>query len=253
MNSIDPPKWLERAKEHLRYGHLQHFTMDMLHVRLEDILTDSCFYLSAGTDITPIVAFKDVIYSYILCDEGVYSELKGIKDKFLRGLIKVKDRLIRHGFLEIQKFNLDRHFLRIRDRRTTYGQVQNPKMKNCEISFWSKDDKVYSIMYIMHDNTCAYSELYKQNGITPKAVCENRADGGYLYRGYPEESEERNALLPFPEFVLGQTCSVANASQYETLSDKVEYLGDFGDGYLCLRGRVPSKIVHETTANKSLE
>lgn len=224
------PKWLSRANDHIKHGYLEHFTMDMLHVRIKDILTDSCFYLSAGADITPIVAFKDVIYSYILCDEYLYDSIDGIDNKFNGILVKLKDRLIQQGFCEIQKFNIDKHFTGIKDRHWSNGYVS--KMKNCEISFWNRENKIYSILYINHDNTYTYSDLYIKNEIIPKAICELLPEGGSLSSNEENKGggptltvEEKKNILP--EYVLGHTYSIGDHEKYEKISDEVEYYGDY--------------------------
>jgi hypothetical protein len=226
----NPPRWLERAKDHIKYGHLEYFTMDMLHVNVADILKDSCFYLSAGADITPIVAFKDLIYSYILCDQYLYDSIEGISDRFLGILVKLKDRLIQQGFLEIQKFNLDKHFLGIKDRRFSNGYIS--KLENCEISFWSREDKIYSVIYINHDNTYTYKDLYIGNDIMPKAICELLPEGGSLksneeyQAGGPTLTVEQKKNV-LPEYVLGHTYSIGDARKYEIISGDVEYFGDY--------------------------
>ncbi|MDX2283488.1 MAG: hypothetical protein NW241_04970 [Bacteroidia bacterium] len=230
----DMPKWLRKAKYRIESGRLEHFTIEMLHITIRDVLEDSCFYLSAGADITPIVAFKDIIYSYILCDEYLYDSIKGVDNKFNGILVKVKDRLIQQEFFEIQKFNIDKHFVGIKDRYWGNGYVS--RMKNCEISFWSRENKIYSAMYINHHNTCAYTDLYIKNDIMPKAICEILSEGGSLCSSLENQGskltltvEEKKNVLP--EYVLGHTYSIGDIAQYEKLPDKVEYFGDYGPEY----------------------
>ena len=233
-NNDNQPKWLQRAKDHIKFGQLEHFTMDMLHIGVKDILSESCFYLSAGADITPIVAFKDVIFSYILCDEHLYNAIEGIESKFNGILVKLKDRLIQQGFCEIQKFNLDKHFIGIKDRHWSNGYVS--KLKNCEISFWNRENMIYSIMYINHDNTYTYTDLYIKNNIVPKAICEILPDGGSLCSNIENQGgaptltvEEKKNVLP--DYLLGHTYSIGDIEQYEKLPDKVDYYGDYGPEY----------------------
>ena len=64
------PRWLEKASRYLRDYDLQAFTDKISSVHIKEILEDSCYYLSAGADITPIIAFKDFIFSYILSDKN---------------------------------------------------------------------------------------------------------------------------------------------------------------------------------------
>ena len=72
------PRWLERASRDLRDDDLQYFTKNILRVDIKEILEDSCYYLSAGADITPIIAFKDISFSYILSDTNLYNSISGI-------------------------------------------------------------------------------------------------------------------------------------------------------------------------------
>ena len=226
------PKLLERAKDQINDGELKYFTKDMLSIRVEDVLNDSCFYLSAGADITPIVAFKDIIYSFILCDLDLSNSIEGIDNKFNGILVKVKDRLIQQGFLEIQKFNLGKDFLGIEDRPYSYQNVS--KMINCEISFWSRENKIYSVMYINDDNTYIYKELFIKNYIIPKAICEYKPEGGGFYanteffKARTLTVEQKNNVMP--DFYLGHKFldSIGNADQYELITDNVKYFGDYG-------------------------
>ncbi|MBN8706519.1 MAG: hypothetical protein J0L62_11645 [Bacteroidetes bacterium] len=219
-NSTDKiPSWLERANHHLKFGQLEHFTMDMVQIRIKDILTDSCFYLSAGADITPIVAFKDIIYSYILCDLYLYTSIEGIENKFNGILVKMKDRLNQQGLVEIQKFNLSKRFLGIKDSRWSIDY--NSEFQNCEISFWNMEDKLYSVLYINHDNTRTYRDLYIRNGMMPKAICELLSEDGGLRLTVKEKKDT------LPEYVLGHLYSIGDIEQYERISENVEYFGDF--------------------------
>lgn len=208
MERNDPPRWLERARDHLKHGDLEHFTMDMLHIQLEDVLRDSCFYQSAGSDITPIVAFKDTIYSYVLCDLELYAPMRGIGDPFFGTLVKVKCRLLDQGFSEIQKFNVGKRFFGVE-------KLQHSFVTNNEISFWLKDEKLYCILYLVWDNTEAYRNLYQKNNITPKALCTIAAYGAIT-------GEDRRFR---PEYEL---CHHLPFEGYEEVSKKVEYFGDFG-------------------------
>jgi hypothetical protein len=223
------PRWLERASEFLRHGDLEHFTLDMLNLEVKDLLNDSCFYLSAGADITPIVAFKDLINSYVLCDKDLVNSIQGIDNRFNGILIRLKDKLLRTGFLEIQKFNLDKQFLNIRDRHYEGGYTD--ELQNCEVSFWHKDKKIYCILYINFDNTFTFIDLYLKNNIIPKAICEILPDGGSMTDSKEDKygklkPEEKKKILP--EFTLGHMYSIGDIKQYEELPGKVEYFGDYG-------------------------
>jgi len=222
------PRWLERASRDLRDDNLQYFTENILSVKIKEILEDSCYYLSAGADITPIIAFKDIIFSYILSDKNPNS-ITGIDNNFNGVLVKLKDRLIKQGFTEIQKFNLDKRFLDFRDIRYEIGDTY--KLENCEISFWRYGDSIYSILYINFDNTLTYQNLYIKNRIVPKAICEILPDGGSI-TSWKENGGQSNLSpmekkLILPEFALGHLDTIGDREQYEKIKDNVEYFGDY--------------------------
>ena len=225
------PRWLERASRDLRDDDLQAFTDKISSVHIKEILEDSCYYLSAGADITPIIAFKDIIFSYILSDTNLYNSISGIDNKFNGILVKLKDRLIQQGFTEIQKFNLDKRFLDFRDIHYDMGYTY--KLENCEISFWRYGDSIYSILYINFDNTLTYQNLYIKNRIVPKAICEISPEGGSIdlseqYRSSIFFQTEKKLILP--EFALGHLYSIGHREEYEKIKDNVEYFGDYGYG-----------------------
>jgi hypothetical protein len=223
------PRWLEKANKYLRdYYDLQAFTDKISSVKIKEILEDSCYYLSAGADITPIIAFKDTIFSYILSDKNPNS-INGIDNNFNGALVKLKDRLIKQGFTEIQKFNLDKRFLDFRDIHYEIGDTY--KLENCEISFWRYGESVYSILYINFDNTLTYQNLYIKNGVVPKAICEILPDGGSI-TSWKENGGQSNLSpmekkLILPEFALGHLDTIGDREQYEKIKDNVEYFGDY--------------------------
>lgn len=224
------PRWLERASRDLRDDDLRYFTENILSVKIKEILEDSCYYLSAGADITPIIAFKDFIFSYILSDKNPNS-ITGIDNNFNGVLVKLKDRLIRQGFNEIQKFNLDKRFLDFSDDDYEMGDTY--KLENCEISFWRYGESIYSILYINFDNTLTYQNLYIKNRIVPKAICEISPDGGSIYSF--EENRFRSfspkdKKLILPEFALGHLDTIGDREQYEKFKDNIEYFGDYDWG-----------------------
>ena len=226
------PRWLEKASRYLRDYDLQAFTDKISSVHIKEILEDSCYYLSAGADITPIIAFKDIIFSYILSDTNLYNSISGIDNKFNGILVKLKDRLIQQGFTEIQKFNLDKRFLDFRDIHYDMGYTY--KLENCEISFWRYGDSIYSILYINFDNTLTYQNLYIKNRIVPKAICEILPDGGSI-TSWKENGGQSNLSpmekkLILPEFALGHLDTIGDREQYEKIKDNVEYFGDYDWG-----------------------
>jgi len=224
------PRWLERASRDLRDEDLQYFTENILRVDIKEILEDSCYYLSAGADITPIIAFKDIIFSYILSDKNPNS-ITGIDNNFNGVLVKLKDRLIQQGFTEIQKFNLNKRFLDFSD--THYEMGHTYKLENCEISFWKYGESIYSVLYINFDNTQTYQNLYIKNRIVPKAICEILPDGGSILSW--EESSQSNfspmeKKVILPEFALGHLDTIGDREQYEKFKDNIEYFGDYDWG-----------------------
>ena len=226
------PRWLEKASRYLsEYDDLQAFTNKISSVHIKEILEDSCYYLSAGADITPIIAFKDIIFSYILSDTNLYNSISGIDNKFNGILVKLKDRLIKQGFTEIQKFNLDKRFLGFRDIHYEMGDTY--KLENCEISFWRYGDAIYSVLYINFDNTLTYQNLYIKNRIVPKAICEILPEGGSIdlseqYRSSIFYQTEKKLILP--EFALGHLDTIGDREQYEKFKDNIEYFGDYDWG-----------------------
>ena len=224
------PRWLEKASRYLRDYDLQAFTDKISSVKIKEILEDSCYYLSAGADITPIIAFKDIIFSYILSDKNPNS-ITGIDNNFNGVLVKLKDRLIKQGFTEIQKFNLDKRFLDFRDIRYEIGDTY--KLENCEISFWRYGESIYSVLYINFDNTLTYQNLYIKNRIVPKAICEISPDDGSIYLSEQYRSSNFNPKekkLILPEFALGHLYSIGHREEYEKIKDNVEYFGDYDWG-----------------------
>jgi hypothetical protein len=230
----NPPRWLNEIKYLLGGDPLNNLTSELLKFNLKQILDESCFYLSAGADITPIVAFKKIIYSYILCDLYLYDSIKGIENKFNGILVKLKDRLINQGFTEIQKIYLDEEFLGINEWRYRNGYIS--KMGKCEMSIWENEGNIYSIIYINHDNILTYKSLYVKNNIIPKGICEILSEGGSLivetsnlHGGPTLTLEEINSILP--EYVLGHTYSIGDIKLYEKLPINIEYFGDYGPQY----------------------
>ena len=139
--------------------------------------------------------------------------------------------MIRQGFNEIQKFNLDKRFLDFSDDDYEMGDTY--KLENCEISFWRYGESIYSILYINFDNTLTYQNLYIKNRIVPKAICEISPDGGSIYSF--EENRFRSfspkdKKLILPEFALGHLDTIGDREQYEKIKDNVEYFGDYGYG-----------------------
>jgi hypothetical protein len=214
------PRWLEKASRDLRDDDLQYFTENILRVDIKEILEDSCYYLSAGADITPIIAFKDFIFSYILSD----TYFNGV-------LVKLKDRLIQQGFTEIQKFNLDKRFLDF--SYDDYEMGDTYKLENCEISFWKYGESIYSVLYINFDNTLTYLNLYIKNRIVPKAICEILPEGGGIVSWEEDRSSKFSPYykkLILPDFALGHLHTIGDREQYEKIKDNVEYFGDYGGG-----------------------
>lgn len=91
-------------------------------------------------------------------------------------------------------------------------------------------------MYINHDNTYTYTDLFVKNEIQPKAICEILPEGGSLNSNEENQGggptltvEEKKNVLP--EFVLGHLYSIGDIEQYEKLPNKVEYYGDYGPEY----------------------
>lgn len=216
------PKWLSRIV-HIDefYGmdssrlDLKHITMDMLHVKIEDILNESCFYYCSGSDITPIIAFEEFIYSYIYCDNCEYQD-------FDIALSSLKEKLRDKEFNEIQKINIDSNFLNLRglknDSIPSHIRLVSPIPKG-EFSIWKKGSHLYSLIYLCWDDICVLHDLYIKNEIYPIAICNSNPESGNIY---PENIRLKESN--WPKYIIGH-CNKISETFIEI--GKVEYYGNY--------------------------
>jgi hypothetical protein len=223
FNQKEPYLWLDELNDRFFRDDLRHLTERILHLDIEQILNESCFYLSSGADITPIIAFQDKIRSFIYCDLYCYDGYPNIDNRLMAILIKLKNRLNQQEFREVQMIKIDKRFLKIEDIRYSDGSVS--KMAGAELSIWEKDNKFYSLIYINWDNSEAYKSLYVNNKLMPKAICEILPEGGSI-------GKHSIIKIPYkyrmPEYSIGHNYSIGNCNDYELISDKIEYFGDYG-------------------------
>lgn len=215
------PKWLSRANDHLKHEHLEHFTMDMLHVRLKDILTDSCFYLSAGADITPIIAFQNEIRTFIFCDE--YASSPNSNRSIEEFLLKIENKLQKEFFLKKSNENIDKNILKV--RAFHYSNGEKDKLGKVSMSLWEKNKKIYCLIYLNWDNSMAFHRLYVENDIIPKAICEILPDGGSI--GI-DSIIKIPSKFRMPKYSIGHNYSIGNPEEYELISSDLEYYGEYG-------------------------
>jgi len=197
------------------YFDIERITHEMLHVNLQELLTDSCFYYSAGADITPIVECKSHISKYIYCDIAVCSNAHEI-------IFKLKQRLREKKFIEIQKLNIDARWLGLKDKtyRGEYGLKRQYKAADLlgDFSIWEFRENYFCLLYIVWDNTATWINLFDKHNIKPRAICNYRYECGVDF-DYFELREEMK-----PEIWIGH----CHRQDYELIK-KIDYYGDYFD------------------------
>ncbi|MBK7095350.1 MAG: hypothetical protein IPH57_10010 [Saprospiraceae bacterium] len=216
------PKWLTRIiGEELhnikQYRNFHHILREMLYVDIRDILKDSCYYYCSGSDISPIVAFKNSIHSYIYCDIGLYSI------SYYDMLAKLKTNLNEEGFNEIQSITIDRDYLNSNERIYRIPPPRYcPHIFKADWSLWSHGEQQYSIIFIFWDDSYIWELLYSKNNIRPKAICRWRPEGSWGF----EVKEELE-----PEFWIDHK---KPTDDYILISETIKYFGEYGDNYMNL-------------------
>ena|GEM_PF-2085493 len=217
-------RWLDEINEQ-KISKKSLIKSDILfHTRIEDILNGSCFYLSAGADITPIIAFQDKIQTFIFCDEyGIFPDSNySIEELWL----KIDNKLEKHSFNKIETINIDKNFLKIKDIR--YYNGESDKLEKVSMSLWVKNKKLYCLIYLNWDNSMAFHRLYVENRIIPKAICEILPDGGTL-------GKHSRIKIPYkfrmPEYSIGHNYSLGKPEEYELILNNIEYYGEYGPEY----------------------
>lgn len=207
-----PYKWLDEINE--MYFNL---TDKNFRNRVKEIIYGSCFYLSAGADITPIIALQDKIRTFIFCDN--YRSYTNTNYGIEKYWSKIDNKLKEQSFNKAISFNEKFH----RIRNLYYLNWEFAEFSKYYISFWEKNKKLYCLIYFNCDNSLAFNNLYVKNRIIPKAMCELLPDGGSLY------------YIPYkfrmPEYAIGHKCSLGNPEEYQLITDTIKYFGDYPDTY----------------------
>ncbi|MBE7516813.1 MAG: hypothetical protein HS105_09440 [Chloracidobacterium sp.] len=219
--------WRHGDENHLKHEWID-ITERMLRIDVEDILKNSCFCYSAGADITPIVAFKDFIHSYVYCDICEYTN-------YFEQIGKLKKRLDNQGFCEIQKTNINASWLCIRNQehdsyRPTWknwnivGSTIHANELFGEFSIWKNKQAFYCLLYVCWDSFATWMNLYQKFRITPKAVCDLYWEGGL---STSDSAASISPELLTPEYWIPGWGRLTEDARYEEIGE-VSYFGDFG-------------------------
>ncbi len=217
-------KWLDEIDEQIiNEKYIKHSNI-FFNNRIEDILYGSCFYLSAGADITPIIALQDKIRTFIFCDE--YGNFPN-SDYSIKALwSKIDIKLQKQNYNKIETINIDKKSLKIKDFHFDNGTID--KLENVSMTLWEKNKKIYCLIYLNWDNSMAFHRLYVENRIIPKAICEILPDGGTL-------GKQSRIKIPYkfrmPEYSIGHNYSLGKPEEYELISNNIEYYGEYGPEY----------------------
>lgn len=182
----------------------------------EDILNGSCFYLSAGADITPIIALQDEIRTFIFCDEyaSYGNSTRSIKDMWLI----IDEKLQKQKFNKLGTLRVNKDSFKISDNHRS-------RLENISMSFWEKEKKAFCLIYFNWENSLAFHNLYVKNKIVPKAICEILPDGGSIGK---HSMIQIPYIFRMPEYSIGHNYSVGKHEEYELISEDLEYLGEYG-------------------------
>lgn len=217
-------KWLDKISEQIIREKSVKLSDIFSHNRIEDILNGSCFYLSAGADITPIIAFQDKIQTFVFCDK--YGSYPNSESSIEVLLSIIEDKLEKQNFNKINTLKVNQKSLNIRSFHFNNGATD--KLENVSLTLWEKNKKLYCLIYLNWDNSMAFHRLYVENRIIPKAICELLPDGGTL-------GEHSIIKIPYkfrmPEYLLGHKYSLGKPEEYDLITDTIKYFGDFPNTY----------------------
>jgi hypothetical protein len=199
---------------------LDRLTEMLLRIKIEDLLTESCFYYSCGADISPIIALKDEIHSFIYSDAHTIWGRRNYDEK----IYKLKTELRKNNFKEIQTFKIDLDWLVIKNKTFIGGTISDYQLKPedflGEFSLWENESKLYFLTYISWDNTATWNNLYVKFKITPTAIC------NYLYEtGIPYNDDD--GLFKGcgkPKYIIGH-----NRSADYYCKQQIDYYGHWSD------------------------
>lgn len=192
----------------------------LLRIEIKDLLTESCFYYSCGADISPIIALKDEIHSFIYSDAHTNWGYPNYDEK----IYKLKTELRKNNFKEIQTFKIDLDWLEIENKTFIDGTVSDYQIKPedflGEFSLWENGSKLYFLTYISWDNTATWNNLYVKFKITPTAICNYLKETGIPYN----EDDGLFKGCGKPKYIIGH-----NYSDDFYLKQKIDYYGHWSD------------------------
>jgi len=192
----------------------------LLRIEIKDLLTESCFYYSCGADISPIIALKDEIHSFIYSDAHTNWGEPNYDEK----IYKLKTELRKNNFKEIQTFKIYLDWLEIENKTFIDGTVSDYQIKPedflGEFSLWENGSKLYFLTYISWDNTATWNNLYVKFKITPTAICNYLKETGIPYN----EDDGLFKGCGKPKYIIGH-----NYSDDFYLKQKIDYYGHWSD------------------------
>lgn len=191
---------------------------------VKDIAKGSCFYLSAGADITPIIALEGKVRTFILCDN--YGNYPNSKSSIREIWSKIDAGLEDQHFKKLGSVEGNAKLLRIRDFHFRNGG--RSVVENVSVTLWEKNEEISCLIYLNWDNSMAFHRLYVDNMIIPKAICELLPDGGSLG---PYSAIRIPYRFRMPEYAIGHRYSLGKPEEYELVTDRVKYFGDFPTTY----------------------
>lgn len=211
-----------RIDYHYFKKNLERLTEILLRIKIKDLLDKSCFYYSCGADISPIIALKEEIFSFIYSDAHTGWGNPDHDEK----MYKLKTELRKNNFKEIQSFYFDLAWLELENKTYIGGTISDHQMTAAdflgEFSIWECNDKLYFITYISWDNTATWNNLYLKFKITPIAICNYKFETGIPYK---EGERGLFNCCGKPKYIIGH-----NYSDLYYLTQKIDYFGHWDDG-----------------------
>jgi hypothetical protein len=212
------PQWLKKIIRPNIYGNskgLRQITENMLSTKTNIILENSCFYYCAGSDITPIIALEGYIHSFIYSENGFDQNFNGC-------LLKLKDRLQKKGFNEIQKMNIDQQCLNLHksDFLITYSETFRG-LPTGEFSIWENGSNIFSLIYLCWDDIYVWNCLYKKYQVYPIVICNSNPEGSHMFAD--RWNWNKNNM---PKYVIGHENHLGN--NFIKIGE-VDYYGDYAN------------------------
>jgi hypothetical protein len=201
-------------------NNIDRLTEMLLRIDTVELIKNCCFYYSCGADITPIIALKDEINSFIYCDAHTFWGYPNYDEK----IFKMKTALRENNFVEIQNFKIDLEWIGLQNKTYVGGTIYDQRLSSDdflgEFSLWKNENKFYFLTYISWDNTALWDNLFLKNKISPMAICNFLNETGIPI--YNEDGKFN--INENPKYILGYNYS----SEY-ALKEKVKYFGHWSD------------------------